>query len=466
MRAPAVSALVAALLLSACSMTPRYVRPAPPVPDAWPQGAGLPATQAAAPGLPWRSMIADPRLQQVIGRMLANNRDLRAAVANVAVARAQYRASRAGLFPTVAATGAGSMVGGNRGSAGTDSYSAQIGISSFELDLFGRLRDQARAGFETYLATATGALSTRLSLVQETGLAWVTLGADRDLLAIARDTASSARRTVELNQSLLASGLGNAADVESARTVLAQAESDVAGLVTQVDQDRNALNLLVGAPVEEALLPTTLAGLEEQIATPPAGLSSSVLLARPDVVQAEHALKSANYSVGAARAAFFPAINLTTALGFASGSLADLFKSGSSGWSVAPSASLPLVGGARFANLDAARANRDYYAALYEKAVQGAFRDVADALARRATIAAQIAAQDRLVGASRASLALSEERWRVGSLAYLGVLTAQRTLYTARQTQVAAQLADYANGLALYAAVGADASLAEPPPPR
>jgi multidrug efflux system outer membrane protein len=187
-----------------------------------------------------------------------------------------------------------------------------------------------------------------------------------------------------------------------------------------------------------------------------------VLLARPDVVQAEHTLKSANYSVGA-RAAFFPTINLTTALGFASGSLADLFKSGSSGWSVAPSASLPLVGGARFANLDAARANRDYYAALYEKAVQSAFRDVADALARRATIAAQIAAQDRLVGASRASLALSEERWRVGSLAYLNVLTAQRTLYTARQTQVAAQLADYANRLALYAAMGADGSLVAAP---
>jgi outer membrane protein, multidrug efflux system len=445
------------LLLSACSMNPHYERPAAPVPEQWPTGAAYPQAQTGQAGLPWQSLIGNAKLRQVITAMLANNRDLRASVANMVAARAQYRADRAAIFPTLEGQAAGARTGG---SSTTTAYnSLGVGVSSFEVDLWGRLRSQASAGFETYLSTQSGMRSTKLSLVQETALAYVTLASDEDLLTIAKNTAASAQRSLDLTQSLLTAGLGAAGDVESARTVLAQAQSDVASNTTQVAQDRNALDLLVGAHVEDALLPASLAELDGSIALVPAGLSSTVLLQRPDVVEAEHTLKSANYSVGAARAAFFPTISLTAAAGWASAGLSDLFKSGSSGWSVSPSGTVPLIGGATRANLDYAKATRDADVAKYEKAVQQAFSDVANALARRGTIDDQRAAQDRLVTASQRSLTLSDEQYRAGTLAYVTVLTAQRTLYSAQQTQVSAVLADLSNRLSLYTAVGADDTL-------
>lgn len=458
MRSFPLSLCATALLLSGCSLAPTYVRPQAPVPAQWPAGAAYPATDGAeVAGMTWESLIADEKLRAVIAQMLSNNRDLRASIANVAAARAQYRGQRSTLFPTVAASGSAAITGGENG--GKDSYSADVGISAFEIDLFGRLRNQTSAQFENYLSTQSGMRATRLSLVQETALAYATLAADRDLLAIARDTQASAGRSVELNQSLLDAGLGNAVDLESAKTLLAQAQSDLASMTTQVAQDRNALNLLVGAPVGEALLPGSLAEIDKGVGLPPSGLSSTVLLQRPDVVEAEHALKSANYSIGAARAAFFPTISLTAAFGVASTALSDLFRDGASGWSATPSASLPLIGGTRGADLDYAKAQRDQYAALYEKAVQSAFRDVADALARRGTVADQRAAQGRLVQAAQRSLSLAEERYRAGTLAFINVLTAQRTLYAARQTEVSAALADIGNRFALYAAIGADDTL-------
>jgi multidrug efflux system outer membrane protein len=218
-------------------------------------------------------LINNPKLQQVITQMLANNRDLRAAVANVVAARAQYRADRAGIFPTIGATASGSRTGGSSAANAISGYNAvNIGISSFEIDLWGRLRNQASAGFETYLSTQSGMRSTKLSLVQETALAYVTLASDEDLLAIAKDTATSAKRSLDLTQSLLDAGLGNAVDVETARTVLATAQSDMASATTQVAQDRNALDLLVGGHVDEALLPTSLSDVDGSIALVPAGL--------------------------------------------------------------------------------------------------------------------------------------------------------------------------------------------------
>lgn len=446
-----------ALLLSGCNMAPHYVRPAAPVPAQWPTGAAYPQAQASQAGLPWQSLITDARLREVITRMLANNRDLRAAVANVMAARAQYHADRAQIFPTLLGQASATRAGGS--STTSDYNSLNIGVSSFEVDLWGRLRNQASAGFETYLATQSGMRSTKLSLVQETALAYVTLAYDEDLLTIAKSTQDSAQKSLELTQSLFNAGLGAAGDVESAKTVVAQAQSDVAANTTQVAQDRNALDLLVGAHVEDDLLPTSLSQIDGSIALVPAGLSSTVLLQRPDVVEAEHTLKSANYSIGAARAAFFPTISLTAAAGFASAGLSDLFKSGSSGWSVQPGASVPLLGGATSANLDYAKATRDADVAQYEKAVQQAFSDVANALARRGTINEQRAAQDRLVSAAQRSLTLSDEQYRAGTQAYITVLTAQRTLYSARQTQVAATLADLSNRLSLYTAIGADDTL-------
>lgn len=456
MRSTSLILCSSALLLSACGMSPHPALPPAPVPGQWPAGAAYPPADAApAEHLDWQSQITDARLRKIITRMLANNRDLRASVANVLAARAQFRADRSALLPTIAGTASGSNVA----SPTNNTYSLGLGLSSFQVDLFGRLRETARASFETYLSTQSGMRATKLSLVQQTAQAYVTLAADRDLLAIARDTQGSAQRTVELNEALLAAGLGNAADVESARTILAQAQSDMASATTQVAQDRNALDLLAGAPVADSLLPASLADIEGGIGVVPTGLSSQILLQRPDVVEAEHTLRAGNYSIGAARAAFFPTINLTTAFGFASPALSSLFQNGSSGWTVTPSASLPLVGGARFANLAAARANEAAYVAAYEKAIQTAFRDVADALARRGTIADQRAAQARLVTAAQASLSLSTDKYRVGSGAFLDVLTAQRTLYAARQTEVSTRLADLSNRLALYAALGADPTL-------
>lgn len=444
------------LALTACNLAPHYVRPEAPVAESWPAGVAYPATADAAAGLPWRSMIADERLQAVIDDMLRNNRDLRASVANVAAARSLYRAQRSTLLPTLSASTSASVV---RGPTDSNSFSAGGAVSGFELDLFGRLRNQTQAQFETYLSTESGMRSIRLSLIAETASAYVTLAADRDLLRIAGETAASASRSVALTKRLFDAGLASGTDVESARTIQAQAESDVARLTTQVAQDSNALALLAGTPVEEALLPKSLADLDGRIATPPAGLSSDVLLRRPDVVEAEHALKAANADIGAARAAFFPIINLTTAFGFASGALSGLFDNGGSRWSATPSATVPLIGGPYRANLAYAEAERDARVAQYEKAVQSAFRDVADALARRGTIADQRAAQTRLVTAAQRSFTLAETRYRAGTSDFLEALTAQRTLYSARQSELATRLADIANRIDLYAAVGADDSL-------
>lgn len=465
MRSPkiTIAALTGAtsLLLSGCNMAPHYVRPAAPVPDAWPTGAAYPAAESGpAAGLTWQQLITNPRLKAVITQMLANNRDLRASVANVVAARAQYRADRANIFPTIGVSATGSRTGGSAAGNANGGYNTlNLGVSSFEIDLWGRLRNQASAGFETYLSTQSGMRSTKLSLVQETALAYVTLASDQDLLTIAKDTAASAKRSLDLTQSLMTAGLGNAVDVEAARTVLATAQSDMASATTQVAQDRNALELLVGGKVEDALLPTSLSDVDGSITLAPAGITSTVLLQRPDVVEAEHTLKSSNYSIGAARAAFFPTISLTAAGGFSSTALSTLLDGGSKVWSVTPTGSLPLLGGQRFANLDYAKATRDANVAKYEKAVQQAFSDVSNALARRGTINDQRAAQDRLVGAAQKSLALSDEQYRAGTQAYINVLTAQRTLYSARQTQVSATLADLSNRLALYTAIGADDTL-------
>lgn len=459
-----LSVAASALLLSGCNMAPKYVQPTAPVAPEWPQGAAYdPATPGEA-GLPWRSLIANQKLRTVIERMLENNRDLRASLANVQSARAQYRAQRSDLFPSLTASGSASFTDRNGSNASVsnssnDSYNAGIGVSAFEIDLFGRLRNQTEAQFETYLATQSGMRSTRLSLITETATAYATLAADKDLLRIAQDTAQSAERSVRLNKELLDSGLGAGANVESARTILAQAQSDIANYTTQIAQDRNALNLLVGSTVEDDLLPDSLRQLDSSIGIVPAGLSSQVLLQRPDVVEAEHSLKSANASIGAARAAFFPTISLTATLGFASTALSSLFDSGSRFLTATPSASIPIIGGAQGANVDYAKAQRDYAVAIYEQTIQQAFRDVANALARRGTITDQREAQARLVAAAQRSFSLSEQRYRAGIVGFIETLTAQRTLYSARQSQVSAALTDINNRFALYSAIGSDDSI-------
>jgi outer membrane protein, multidrug efflux system len=460
MRMRACAAVAAAAVLSACNLAPTYTRPAAPVPQRWPSGAAYPAQAAEAPAsLPWRTLITDAKLKTVIEQALANNRDLRAAVANVASVRAEYHIQRAEQFPTLAASAAASITRGSTSAASTatlDSYSADVGISSFEIDLFGRLKNLSKQAFEQYLSTEAGARATRITLIGETATAYVTFASDSDLLRVSRATLVSANRSLQLTESLHGAGLGSQVDVQEAETVVAQAQSDIESYTTQVAQDRNALELLVGALVDDALLPTSLDELDGGIGIVPAGLSSTVLLTRPDVLEAEHELIAANANIGAARAAFFPTITLTSAVGFASGALSSLFSHGAFYWSAAPSVSMPIFGGSTRGNLEYAKAQRDYYLADYEKAVQSAFEDVADALARRGTIERQRAAQRRLVAASEKSYQLADAQYRVGSDTYLNALTAQRTLYSARQTQISAVLADLSNRVALYQAIASD----------
>lgn len=451
----AVLTLTSLAALTACNMAPHYVRPTPPVPASFPTGpAYMTATGTEKPGLPWTALIGDPRLKTVIDRALANNRDLRVALANVQSARAQYRVQRAAQLPAVTGEGAASFSRQNDNRQ--NSYSADVGFSAFEIDLFGRVRNLTQSALESYLATEEGARSTRITLIAETANTYATLAADQELLALSRQTLASAERSLALTQSLNRAGLIGKLDVHQAETTVEQARSDIAANVTQVAQDRNALDLLVGAPVEEALLPQSLQGLATSIAKVPAGLSSDALLQRPDVLQAEHQLKAANADIGAARAAMFPKISLTAAIGVASSALSSLFTGGGFAWSAAPSASMPIFGGSARGNLDYSKAQRDLYLAQYEKAIQTAFQEVSDALAREGTIDDQQAAQQRLVIASQRSYVLADERYRAGIDTFLNSLTSQRSLYSAQQSAIATSLALVQNRILLYRVIGAD----------
>jgi multidrug efflux system outer membrane protein len=441
-------------LLAGCNMASPYVRPAPPVPATLPVGESYAPQTDAKAGLPWTQLVQDARLTAIVRRALSGNRDLRSALANVEAARAQYRIQRAAQLPTVTADTSASFA--RRNDSRQNNYSADVGFSAFEIDLFGRLRNMSEAALQSYLASEEGARATRIALIAETATAYATLAADQDQLALSRQTQASAQRTLDLVRSLNAAGLAGKLDVRQAETTVEQAASDVAATITQVAQDHNALDLLAGAPVEDALLPTSLDELTRTIAKVPAGVSSDVLLQRPDVLQAEHQLQAANADVGAARAAFFPRISLTSAIGVASSALSSLFNGGAFSWSAAPSASLPIFGGANRGNLAYSKAQRDLYLAQYEKAVQTAFQEVADALAREGTIDAQQGAQRRLVAASRQAYELADQRYRAGIDTFLTALTSQRSLYNAQQSAITTDLQLVSNRIRLYRVIGAD----------
>ena len=455
----AVMSVCLAVVLSGCSLAPGYQRPAAAIPEAWPRGAAFPAGTSAAAGVAWRDLVADETLRGLIARALADNRDLRAALANAAAARAQYRVARAAQLPALAATADAVVSRGGGAAAQPDTYDLDVGLSGFELDLFGRLKNQGRQALEAYLGTQSGVQALRLTIVAETAQAYAALAADQDLRRISLDALASRQRALDLTQSLFQAGLAKRVDVEAAITLVEQARYDIATYDKRVAQDRDALELLVGTPLADAELPASLSALDAAVAEVPAGLSSDVLLERPDVVEAEHQLKGAYAGIGAARAAFFPQITLTAAAGVASPALSTLFSRESSLTSVSPAASLPLLGGAAQGNLDYAKAQRDLAVATYDKTIQSAFRDVADALATRGTIRRQRDADQRLVDAADRTATLAEAEHKAGSGSYLNTLTAQQALLSARQNQVAAALADIDSRVALYAAIGADPSL-------
>lgn len=460
--------LLAAMLAGCATMEPHYARPDQVVPVALPSGPAYPpAGSADSPwaDIGWSDFFVDPRLKQVIASALDNNRDLRVAIANIEKARAQYRIQRSELVPQVTGqatanygeSSANSITtqGGTGVHANQESYSLSAGASSYELDLWGRIRSLNKEALEQYLAIAETGRATRISLISETATAWLALASDRSILDVNRRTLASAQASVDLARKRFEGGITSQLDVRQAETLAQQARAQVAQSITSIAQDQNALQLLVGAPVSDALQPNALDDRVALLTALPNNLDSSVLLTRPDVLSAEHDLRAANFDIGSARAAFFPTISLTASGGVASTSLSNLFTSGSTNWSFSPTITLPFLNvGKLKAQLDQSKAEKTIQIATYQKAVQTAFREVADALARRGTVDEEVAANQALVTTAADSLRLSTLRYERGSDTYLNVLEAQRTLFSAEQTLVTARQTRVNNLVTLYQVLG------------
>jgi multidrug efflux system outer membrane protein len=409
----------------------------------------------------WRDYFSDAKLQKLIQLALDNNRDLRVAALNIEKARAQYQIQRSELFPSINASGSGTAKRTPASLSGTGqpvishSYSAGLGFAAYELDFFGRVRSLKDAALEQYLATTEARDSTQISLIAEVASAYLTLGADHERLQLAKDTLTSQQASFGLTQRSFELGVASELDVRQAQTSVETARVDVARFTGQVAQDENALALLVGTAVPQDLQPVAAVDTVTAVEDIPSDIPSEVLQRRPDIQQAEHLLKSANANIGAARAAFFPSITLTGSAGAASARLSDLFKAGSGAWSFIPQVNLPIFdGGRNLANLDVAKADEKIAVAQYEKSIQSAFREVADALATRGTIGDQLTAQQALVDATKRSYTLSDARYRKGVDSYLNVLDAQRSLYGAQQNLITIRLARQANLVTLYKVFG------------
>lgn len=452
--------------LSGCTLAPKYTRPAAPVPAEWPSGAAYAETRAAANApealdLRWREFFTDEKLQQVIGMALTNNRDLRIAALNVERARAMYGIQRAELFPTVNATGSGSkqrlpadLSGATPPKPVTvERYDANLGVASWEIDFFGRIRSFKNRALEEYLASEQARRSAQILLVSSVANAYLTLAADQENLALTETTLATQQDAYNLIKRRRGLDLVSDLDLYRAQSQVDIAREDAARFRQLVAQDKNALDLLLGIPAPDELLPTELSGV-----TPPkeisAGVSSEVLLRRPDVLQAESLLRAANADIGAARAAFFPRISLTAAFGTASSELSGLFKAGSGAWSYAPQIVMPIFDARTWSAHKAAKVQQEIAVTQYEKAIQNAFKEVADALAIRGTVNQQVSAQQSLVNAVAETYRLSNSRYDKGIDSYLSVLDAQRSLYAGQQGLVSLRLAKLANEVRLYAVLG------------
>lgn len=467
----ALCATSLALVLAACNMAPKYVRPELPVPPTSPQGdVGTDSADAAVPAVSadtaWKDFFTDPRLARVIQTALDNNRDLRVAVANVEQARAQYRVQRADLLPTVGVNGGATYQdqpfaqnaaggGAGAGSGRMDIYTASVGVSAWEIDLFGRVRNLTDAAQESYFSSVENRNAAQTALIAETANAWLAMATDQERLQIANELKDAFGKTLELTRARFSKGIASELEVRQAQTTYDQARADIALATTLVAQDKNALDLLAGTSVPAADLPAGLPDTDVTLDNLPENLPSTLLLRRPDIAAAEHQLRGANANIGAARAAFFPRISLTAAFGTMSLGLSNLFGSGSDYWSVAPSATVPIFDmGRNQGNLRYAEATYDAMTATYEKSVQTAFREVADALARRSTMTAQLEAQVSQRDAALVTYRLSDARYRAGVDDFLSTLQAQRTLHNTEQLLLSARLTRASNMVEIYRAIG------------
>jgi outer membrane protein, multidrug efflux system len=455
---------ITVVLLTGCSLAPKYTRPEAPVPASWPSGPAYDNAQVS-PGAPvstelkWREFFTDERLRKVIETALKNNRDLRTAALNVERARAVYGIARADLLPTVNATGRGARqrVPADLSRSGNtetpEEYNVNLGISSWEIDFFGRIRSLKDKALEEYLATEQARHGAQLLLVSEVATAYLAFAADRETLKMAQSTQDTQQATYDLIRKRVDVGLSPELDLRQAQTRLDAARVDVALYSRLVAQDENALDLLVGSKVPAELLPDNLTLVSPAREISP-GISSEVLLLRPDILQAENLLKAANANIGAARATLFPRISLTTSFGTTSTELSGLFRSGSESWNFAPQIVVPIFDARSWSALKVVKVEQEIAVAQYEKAIQTAFREVADALAVRGTVEDQLSAQQSLVEAVSETYRLSNARYAKGIDSFLGVLDAQRSLYAAQQGLIAVRLTRFANQVRLYAVMG------------
>ncbi|MGI4776572.1 MAG: efflux transporter outer membrane subunit [Janthinobacterium lividum] len=463
---------VPAALLSGCvNLAPHYMQPPAPVPQAWASAPVVVAIAASAQpavaplDLGWQDFFVDERLRGIVGLALANNRDMRITALNIEQARARYDILQAAVYPSLGAgtSASRSRTPGSLAASGqtriASQYNVNVGLASYEIDLFGRIRNLGDAALESFFSTEDARRSTQISLVAEVANAWLVLATDQQRLQLARDTLASRQKSFDLIRQSYELGAQSGLALAQAQSTVDTARADAAAYDSQAEQSRNALALLVGTPPPADLLPPGAATLAQssvsRLLAPPPGLPSEILRQRPDVVAAEHLLRASNANIGAARAAFYPRIALTGSGGTASGSLSGLFKEGSAAWNFAPSISLPIFdGGANRANLRVAEVQERLQLANYEKTLQTAFREVADALAARRTLGERLAAQQSLLASTTRAYELSDALFRSGGAGYLDVLDAQRSLYTAQQSLISLQLVEQTNRLALYRALG------------
>lgn len=453
--------ILAPVLLAGCtSLDPAYVTPAPPVPVSWPVGDPYRAEAPALPAFGYRDVFRDVRLQTLIGQALQNNRDLRIAAANIAAARAQVRITRAAQLPQLDA--AGSVDVTPRRNADGDINGVRVGgsaslVPSFEVDLFGRLASLTRADQARLLATGAAERGLRVALIGDIAEAWLNYAADSSLLVIAENTVRSAERTRQLTEARLRGGVAPRTDLLQAQQILETARADLAEQRALRAQDLNLLQLLVGAPVDPSLLANSLEQAAGTVASLPAGLDSRILLRRPDIIEAEYELRAANAEIGAARAALFPSISLTGLLGLASDTLTGLLSGGALSFSGGADVRQSIFsGGARRATVRLRKAQQQAAVASYERAIQTAFREVADALADKGTLGERVAATQRNSAATLENLTLVQARYREGIDPFLTTLDAQRSAYSAERSLTAVRLAQARNAVTLYRVLGGD----------
>lgn len=461
--------LAAALLLAGCiNLAPDYERPAAPIEQAWPEGEAYQTSELKREALPrWQDFIQDSRLKQVVETGLANNRSLRAAIYAVEQARAQYGVTRSELFPTVAAVASetaqrtpASMNPTTNQASVSHSYTAQLAATSYELDLFGRVRNMNEQALQAYLQSEDAQRTAQSTLIAEIAMTWLSLGADREQLKLQQETLASQEETYRLMEASYNAGAASRLDLEQARTTVAAARAAIVSYVRAVAQDKNALELLVGAKVDDSLLPEGTVLSATLPASLPEGMPSEVLLNRPDISSAERGLIAANAQIGAARAAFFPSISLGAGVGSGALRLSDLFDGGTGMWSFTPSATIPIfTGGLNYSNLQLAKASQQVAVANYEDAIQTAFREVKDALATEGTVERELAARRDYADAAQRAYELQDSRYKAGAAAYSDVLDAQRMAVSAKQTLIASQLSRASSLVTLYKVLGGGAVL-------